>query len=70
MCDKARSFLAKNNVDYIEKDVEKDPGAAAELQQKAAKAGVRVTGVPVFEVGGQILPGFDQARLLKLLGRG
>ena len=43
---------------------------AAELQRKAAKAGVKATGVPVFDVGGAILPGFDKAKLEALLRQG
>lgn len=67
VCKKARKFLANQGIKYVEKDIEKDPGANAELQAKAAKAGVKANGVPVFDVGGQIISGFDEARLRKLL---
>jgi glutaredoxin len=67
VCKKARSFLAKQGVKYVEKDIEKDPGASAELQAKAAKAGVKANGVPVFDVGGTLINGFDEGKLRKLL---
>ena len=70
VCKKARKFLTKLGVSFVEKDIEKDPGAAAELQRKASKAGVKTSGVPVFDVGGVILPGFDEGKLRKLLAAG
>ena len=70
MCEKARRFLAKRNIPYTERDIEKDPGAGAELKRKAKAAGVKATGVPVFDVGGKILPGFDEGQLARLLQAG
>ena len=67
VCAKARKFLGAQGVKYVEKDIEKDPGANAELQAKAAKAGVKASGVPVFDIGGQLVNGFDEAKLRKLL---
>lgn len=65
VCKKARGFLTQNGVAFVEKDIEKDKGAAAELAQKAREAGVDASGVPVFDVGGRIMPGFDGPRLLE-----
>ncbi len=67
VCKKARQFLAKQGVKYVEKDIEKDPGASAELQAKAAKAGVKASGVPVFDIGGKLINGFDEGKLRDLL---
>ena len=64
VCKKAARFLDENKIAYTEKDIEKDPKAANELKAKAQKAGVQVGGVPVFDVGGKILPGFDPNTLL------
>lgn len=63
-CRKARKFLGEEGIAFTEKDIEKDKAAARELQSKAAKAGVQASGVPVFDVGGRILPGFDPDALL------
>ena len=66
-CKKTKAFLKQNHVPYIERDVEKDPGAEAELQQKARKAGVAVSGVPVTDFMGELVMGFDKAKLQKLI---
>ncbi len=70
VCRKARRFLEAMKIPFIEKDVERDPAAAAELARKAAQAGVSAGGVPVFEYRGKMLPGFDGDRLLALLRQG
>jgi glutaredoxin len=67
VCKKVESYLARKGVAYEAKDIEKDRTAAAELQAKAQKAGVRTGSVPVIDVGGELIVGFDRARLEKLL---
>lgn len=66
-CKKAKEYFKKKGVAFIEKDVEKDEGAARELADKAAAAGAKVTGVPVIDVRGTLVQGFDQPRLERLL---
>ncbi len=70
VCTKARGFLTQNGIAFVEKDIEKDKGAAAELSRKARAAGVDASGVPVFDVGGTLMPGFDGQRLLALVRGG
>ncbi len=65
-CRHAREFMKQHNLQYTEKDVEKTPGAQAEIAAKAKKQGVDASGVPVFDVGGKIISGFDGPTLLKL----
>ena len=48
------------SVPGIEKDIEKDKDAAAELAEKAARVRVKPTGVPVLDVKGKLILGFDQ----------
>lgn len=64
VCKKARAFMTKEGLAFVEKDIEKDAGAARELKAKAAKAGVTASGVPVFDIGGRILSGFDPKALM------
>jgi len=66
-CKKTKQFLKQRGVDFVEKDIEKDPAAAQELSQKAAAAGVRVGGVPVTDVRGKLVVGFDEKQLASLL---
>ncbi len=67
VCTKARRFLEKEGVAFTEKDVEKTPGAATELAAKAKKAGAKTGGVPVFDIGGQLVNGFDGPRILAMI---
>jgi glutaredoxin len=69
VCKKARRFLTQEGIPFVEKDIEKDTSAAAELRNKAQQAGVSANGVPVFDVGGRIFSGFDP-QTLKRAARG
>lgn len=64
VCKKAKEFMRTQGIAFVEKDVEKDPAAAAEIGRKAQAAGVSTGGVPIFDVGGRILGGFDPDTLL------
>ncbi len=67
VCKKLTAYLDKKGVAYVAKDIEKDPAAAGELQQKARAKGVATGSVPVIDVRGELMVGFDRARLEKLL---
>lgn len=63
-CKKARAFFASRNIPYVDKDVERDPGANAEIQRKCAAVGRTFGGgVPVLDVYGRIIDGFDTAAI-------
>ena len=66
-CRTARQWLTGRGVAFVEKDIEKDQAAAQELLAKAKAAGVSPSGVPVLDVGGTLVQGFDQARIEALL---
>jgi glutaredoxin len=59
VCKTARRWLLESGVPYVEKDVDSDQAAAAELAQKGRAQGVSTSGVPIFEVRGRLIPGFD-----------
>jgi glutaredoxin len=67
VCKKVQSYLDRKGVKYVAKDIEKDRAAASELQAKASKAGIQTGSVPVIDVGGELMVGFDRGRLEKLL---
>lgn len=69
VCAKTRAYLRDHGVAFLDKDVEKDPKAAADLSALAQRAGLRVQGVPVIDVDGQVLMGFDEAALTAALAR-
>lgn len=69
-CRSAASFLRERGVPFVEKNVERDPQAQAEMQAKCRRAGVRPSGIPVIDFRGTILTGFDPTRLGSLIERG
>lgn len=69
VCQKARRFLLEAGIPYRERDIGKDEAAARELTEKGRAQGVPTTGVPVFEIGGRLLPGFDPAALQRAIAR-
>lgn len=69
-CAAARTFLERRGVEYVEKDVEKSSSARSELQKKKRKARLKGEGVPVIDVRGRLVMGFDAAQLDRLLQEG
>lgn len=67
-CRAARQYLSEHKIPFADKDVEADPAAARELAEKAAKLGVPTDRVPVLDVRGRLLLGFDRSRVEALLG--
>jgi len=66
-CRQAESWLEDNGVPFVEKDIEEDPEARAEMQRKARAAGVPTTGIPVIDVNGRLLTGFDPRAMQRAL---
>jgi glutaredoxin len=66
-CKKAKAWMTSKGVPYIERDVDKSPGAQAELQAKLKVAGVPGGGIPVVDWAGSIVVGFDVPAFEKLL---
>ena len=62
-CKMAKEFFAKNNVQYSEYNVAEDEKAREEMVAKSHQLGV-----PVIDVDGQIIVGFDKKTLADLLG--
>jgi len=67
VCKQLEAYLKRKGVDYVAKDIEKDQAAAAELAAKAKAASVPMGSVPMIDVGGELLRGFDRNRLEELL---
>jgi glutaredoxin len=58
-CKAARSHLHDHHIPFVEKDIEKDQAAAQELARKAKRTGLKLGGVPVIDVFGQLMMGYD-----------
>lgn len=61
-CHMAKDFLKKNKVAFEDIDVSVDRVKAAEMISKSGQMGV-----PVIDINGQIIIGFDEARIRQLL---
>jgi glutaredoxin len=68
-CRQAEAYLRARGVPFVEKDVERDPGAQEEMMRKATAQGLRPTGIPVIDVRGRILLGFDRGAIDRLLAQ-
>ena len=62
-CVRAKEFLKANNVEFEDVDVSSDQKAAEEMIQKSGQMGV-----PVLDINGEIIVGFDQERIKSALG--
>jgi glutaredoxin len=67
-CHQAMRYLRSKGIPYVEKDVEKDPSAAREMQQKLAKNGLHSGSIPIIDVRGKVMIGFNPAEIDAALG--
>ncbi len=61
-CDRVKDYLHKNGVPFEEKDVARDYEAAMEMIKRSGQQGV-----PVIATESDVIVGFDQARLAKIV---
>jgi glutaredoxin-like YruB-family protein len=61
-CDRAKTYLKENKVPFVEKDVSMDRAAAMEMIRRSGQQGV-----PVITTNSEVIVGFDQARLAKIV---
>jgi glutaredoxin len=66
-CHQAADYLKSQNVAYVLKDIEEDRGAAREMRTKLEAAGMRGGSIPVIDVHGKILIGFDAGQINRAL---
>jgi glutaredoxin 3 len=62
-CSRAKSYLRTRGVAFREIDVSRDPSAARDLVRRTGQMGV-----PVVEIDGRPIVGFDQSKIDTLLG--
>ena len=62
-CDRTKSFLARRQVPFLEKNINVDRAAMRELEQLDVQA------VPVTVYGAEVIVGFNQTRLMALFGK-
>ena len=62
-CMMAKKFLNENNIGFEDIDVSSDQTKAREMVQKSGQMAV-----PVLDIDGEIIVGFDKERIRKALG--
>jgi glutaredoxin len=68
-CHEAHDYLKSKGIAVIMKDIEENPGAAAEMRQKLERSGQRGGSIPVIDVKGQILVGYSSGAVDRALAR-
>ena len=62
-CIRAKQFLKDNNIPFEDIDVSSNPKAGEEMIEKSGQMGV-----PVLDIDGEIIVGFDKGRISTALG--
>jgi len=62
-CTMAKDFLKKNNIPFQDMNVGVDQAAAKEMTDKSGQMGV-----PVLDIEGEVIVGFDKEAIIKALG--
>ena len=62
-CIRAKQFLKENNIEFENLDVSGNQSAAEEMIQKSGQMGV-----PVLDIDGEIIVGFDKEKIETALG--
>ncbi len=62
-CRTAKSYLRQRGVQFKDVDVSRDAAAARDMVRRSGQQGV-----PVIDIGGKIIVGFDRPKIDKLLG--
>jgi len=60
-CKMAKEFLNQNKIYFVEKNVDMDPQARQEMTRR------KITGVPSFIIGNDVVVGLDKAKILQLV---
>lgn len=62
-CQQVKSYLKENNINFENFDVSQDKEKLAQMQDKSGQMGV-----PVIDIDGEIIQGFDREKLSQALG--
>lgn len=62
-CIRTKQFLKENNIEFTDIDVSKDRAKVDEMVKKSGQMGV-----PVLDIEGEIIVGFDKEKIKQTLG--
>lgn len=62
-CNMAKQYFRQKGLKFKDVDVSRDPAAARDMVRRSGQQGV-----PVIDIGGRIVIGFDRVKIEKYLG--
>ncbi|MDW8325399.1 MAG: glutaredoxin domain-containing protein [Anaerolineales bacterium] len=62
-CNQAKAYFRQRGIRFQDVDVSRDPAAARDMVRRSGQQGV-----PVIDIGGKIVVGFDRPKINQLLG--
>ncbi len=62
-CRQAKVYFKQRSVPFKDVDVSRDPAAARDMVRRSGQQGV-----PVIDIGGKIVVGFDRPKIDRMLG--
>ncbi len=62
-CNAAKRYLRERGIKFRDVDVSRDAAAARDMVRRSGQSGV-----PVIDIGGKIIVGFDRAKIDQYLG--
>ncbi len=62
-CNMAKKYFREKGIRFKDVDVSRDQAAARDMVRRSGQSGV-----PVIDIGGRIIVGFDRPKIDKLLG--
>ncbi len=62
-CNMAKKYFREKGIKFKDVDVSRDPAAARDMVRRSGQQGV-----PVIDIGGKIVVGFDRPKIDKYLG--
>lgn len=62
-CNAAKSYMRSKGIQFRDVDVTRDQSAARDMVRRSGQMGV-----PVIDIGGRIVVGFDRPKIDRLLG--
>ncbi len=63
-CNLAKKYFRQKGVRFRDVDVSRDAAAAKDMQRRSGQ-----TGVPVIDIGGKVIVGFDRVKIDRYLGQ-
>ncbi len=66
-CHQAEAYLRRRGIPFVHRDVDRDPGARRDMQAAMSRAGRSPGPIPVIDVGGRIIVGFDAGAIERAL---